>query len=162
MSGRTFRYHKDCPAGEIFDADIPGLMEELEESGWVDTPAKLNANYEIVQSEGSSDLLAQIEALTIERDQLARRVAELEFESLGEDTASSSGDSSVEESQSDRSLVARFRGGERLSYEELIVLANELGIKAKKNWKEATILKHINKNLDERFTGDENSGTTGS
>ena len=73
---RTFRYHKTCLEGRIFDTDNPGEVEDAEADGWVDTPAKLDGTYQAAQV-ASEDSSTQLEALKSANVELAGRLAEV-------------------------------------------------------------------------------------
>lgn len=135
---RTWRYHKDFPAGRIFETDNPGEVEDAEADGWVDTPAKLDKTYQVektVSTEDYSILLSKIEALELANIDLAKTIMarEEEIEAL----------KNPPNEATEKTLQQKFDDGDDLTQSELVNLARNLGINAFRFWKPETIAQKI-------------------
>lgn len=63
---RTWRFHRDCPEGRIFDTEpnMPDPLVPPDSAGWVDTPARLGMTREqaadkMVENAVKAELAAQ-------------------------------------------------------------------------------------------------------
>lgn len=165
-------YHKEYPNGKLFDlAEADASKDEMLQDGWVDTPAKLTGEYKakvkqekkaVIAETSSEDLIAAVESLgyhVLSDAELSGKPKDIsEFEDLElANEVSKRGDYfdinhmkyRKKEPPILSALVEMFdKEPKSLTKEELVVLGADYELKLKMTMKEATMISHINKAIE--------------
>jgi len=149
---RKYKYHQDCPKGEIFDIS-DAEEKELNEAGWVDTPALLDLpeekpeiSPEVAESLSPGDLVAKCRELgyiVLTPDELEAEINKAVSEAVEADNAPVI-DEDGEENEEQRRERVFFQNPTDLTKEELKQYADErYSLSLSMNMKEATMIEKI-------------------